>query len=185
MNHQFKLVTSNEKKLREYQQFGLNLQIEKGRDLPEIQSEDPVLVVLHKAKDAGPMHVVEDTSLDVEGFNVGVNVRWLMSEIPKLSGKRATWTVLLGKNDGTSVHVYSGTITGNLVANEQGGFGFDPYFVPDGSTITLSELEARGGKDDFRFSARKKAAHNLLEDRAIFRQALEDVGEWSGPYQSG
>jgi hypothetical protein len=47
-----KLVTSNENKLKEFKRFGLiNLEIEKGVDLKEVNAIDTT-VVLYKAVDA-------------------------------------------------------------------------------------------------------------------------------------
>lgn len=32
----------------------------------------------------------------VEGEDVGINIRWLIDQLPKYKGKKAVWTVLLG-----------------------------------------------------------------------------------------
>lgn len=39
--------------------------------------------------------IIEDTSLDVEGEKVGVNVKWMMSSLSSFVGKRANWNVFL------------------------------------------------------------------------------------------
>lgn len=180
----FKLVSSNQNKLREYNRFGLHIQIEPGKDLKEVNGTD-VEVIIHKAKDAGPMHIVEDTSLNVEGASVGVNVRWLLDNLATLAGRKATWVVMIGVNTGDAIEVYKGEIVGTLTTPAEGtpsnGFGFDPYFVPRGSNETMAALDAKGQKDNY--SARKAAIRNMLDGKAIKRVELKDIGDWTGDYQ--
>ena len=52
-------------------------------------------VAIHKASQLGEYVISEDTSLDIEGEQVGINVKWMMNELPKFVGKRAVWTVYL------------------------------------------------------------------------------------------
>jgi len=180
-NRQLKLVTSNVNKLREFQRFGIpNISIEKGRDLQEINA-DPINVIIHKAKDAGPDRIVEDTSFHVEGEDVGVNIRWLLDKLGTLIGKKASWMVLLGLNDGHQIRVFEGIIKGVITEPSGKEFGFDPFFKPDGSNNTLGELEEMGEKD--LFSARKKAVENLLRNKPITIKSLTNVSQWSGEYQ--
>ena len=179
----FKLVSSNQNKLKEFKRFGLAIEIDTGTDLPEING--PALdVIIYKTKDAGPFKIVEDTSLEIEGLNVGVNIRWVIDQLlenDKLSGKKAIWTVLIGVNDGKSIEIYSGIINGHIVAPKGKGFGFDPIFVPNGSNLTLSELEEIGKKDNF--SARKKAIDNMLTKKFIKTIPIKTIPKWEGEYQ--
>lgn len=177
-----KLVSSNENKLIEFRRFGLdNIEIEKGRDIDEVQAE-PETVILYKAIAAGKNRIVEDTSLVVEGEDVGVNVRWMLKYLRALAGRKATWRVFLGLNDGKFVHLCKADIEGVLVeAEELSGFGFDSIFKPDGSEYTLYELEQKGQKDDF--SARKRAVKELLANNTVYSVSIKDVPEWNGLYQ--
>lgn len=52
-------------------------------------------MAIHKASQLGEYVIIEDTSLDVEGEKVGVNVKWMMSSLPSFVGKRAHWNVFL------------------------------------------------------------------------------------------
>ena len=180
----YKLVTSNKNKLQEYKRFGLNIQIEPGLDLREIDGGD-IDVIIHKAIDAGPFHIVEDTSLNIEGENIGVNIRWMLNNLRNLHGKKASWVVLIGVNTGTSIEVYKGEIKGIIVSpeteNQQNSFGFDPFFMPQGSSSTLAELEKNGKKDQY--SARKHAAMNMLAGKTIHRVNISDIQKWTGEYQ--
>lgn len=56
---------------------------------------DPLSVAIHKASQLGEYVISEDTSLDIEGEQVGINVKWMMKELPKFVGKRALWNVYL------------------------------------------------------------------------------------------
>jgi inosine/xanthosine triphosphate pyrophosphatase family protein len=180
----YKLVTSNKNKLQEYKRFGLNIQIEPGLDLREIDGGD-IDVVIHKAKDAGPLHIVEDTSLNIEGENIGVNIRWMLDNLRKLQGRKASWVVLIGVNTGTAIEVYKGEIKGIIssseIENQGNSFGFDPFFVPNGSSDTLAQLEKKGKKDQY--SARKFAIMNMLAGKIIHKINISDIQKWTGEYQ--
>jgi inosine/xanthosine triphosphate pyrophosphatase family protein len=180
----YKLVTSNDHKINEFKRFGLtDLTIEKGVDLPEIESSDPILVMLHKAKDAGVKRIVEDTSLVVDGAEVGTNIRWLVDELPKYNGKNSIWSVLLGVNDGVNIIIYRGDVVGKITNRfkEHIGNAFDCRFVPDGSDETLYELDLNGRKDNY--SARKFALESLIAGASILSVPIKDVEEWKGEYQ--
>ena len=63
-----KIVTSNPKKLKEYNDFGLDITAEVGKDLPEVDgSIDDVII--YKSLDAGINKIVEDTVLWVSIAN--------------------------------------------------------------------------------------------------------------------
>jgi len=178
-----KLMTSNVNKLNEYKRFGLSeLTLEKGKDLKEVAA-DPITVILYKAKDAGKNTLVEDTSLHIEGVEIGTNIRWMLDDVSAYDGKSATWEVLIGENDGEHITLYQGIIEGTITNrfNEPVGFGFDCYFIPKGETFTLYELEKKGQKDDV--SARKKAILSYLKKEPIHRVPIHDIPTWNGHYQ--
>lgn len=179
----YSLVTSNENKLKEFKRFGLEeILIEKGKDLKEVDS-DPLTVILYKALEAGVNRIVEDTSLHIEGAEIGANIRWLTDSISSFKGKTATWEVLLGVNDGKTITVYQGISKGIITDKykEPMGFGFDCYFVPDGSLETLYDLESTGEKD--LYSARKKAVELLNNGQSIHQVNIADIPVWVGKMQ--
>ena len=179
----YTLVTSNQNKLEEFNRLGLHdLAIEKGRDLAEVDSND-MNVILYKALAAGTMSIVDDTSLDIEDAQIGTNIRWLLDNIAEYAGRKALWTVLLGKNTGTSIEVYKGTIEGYIVNRPvtSSTFSFDNHFMPNGSNHTLEELGQGVLKDHY--SARKNAVMDLLDNDPIAVYPIDSIQEWTGTYQ--
>ncbi|MBA3815597.1 MAG: hypothetical protein H0X29_03585 [Parachlamydiaceae bacterium] len=178
MPKQWRLNTSNLGKLKELQkmfaQHGYELtstQI----DLREIDA-DSIKVIVHKASQLGERILVEDTSLEIEGAKVGVNIRWLLDHLPNYVGHKAQWQVLLAYHHGDKVYIFRGLVNGVIVTprgNE--GFGFDPVFLPDGSTWTLAER-----KSDH-VNARALAVKALINNKPM---AIESVmTSWTGPWQ--
>jgi len=172
------IVTSNKKKLQEYNDFGLDVTAEPGLDLPEVDSNiDDVIV--YKALAAGENKIVEDTILEVDGVEV-VDIRWKIKEMNVNASAR--WIVSLGLNDGKQIKVYRGIIEGQLVKTDDiSGFGFDEYFIPNGSPYTLGQLDRQGNKA--LFSARKIACENLLNNNEEFVENIDNIANWVGGYQ--
>jgi len=180
----YKLISSNENKLNEFRRFGIhNIGIEKGRDLAEVDS-DPLTVIIYKALEAGAFRIVEDTSLHVEGEDVGANVKWMLDNLDVYEGKKAKWETLVARNDGERIDVFRGVIEGVLVHrfDEPKGFGFDGFFVPNGSDKTLYELEEQGNKDNF--SARKNAIDAWLKGNVYHVCSIKNIHPWTGNMQN-
>lgn len=181
----YRLVTSNLTKLREYGRLGLPMAAEPGLDLPEVDGT-PDEVMLHKSAAAGPGTVVEDTVLEIDGQPM-VDIRWRLDEIAHLVGSRATFVVSLAANDGETVRVWRGVTDCTLVAPAtvpQDAFGFDPFLAPDGAGgLSLHDLQLQGRKDEF--SARARAVEALLSGDPVLEVALADIGPWQGGWQSG
>lgn len=177
-----KLVTSNEQKLEEFSRFNLGkMEVEKGRDLKEVES-DELTVIVYKSLDAGTNRVVEDTSLVVEGADVGVNIRWMEDNLHTLIGRKAVWKVYLGLNDGEKIRIYGASVNGELVDAGLGKeFGFDGVFKPEGSKYTLHELSMMKRKD--RYSARKKAVEAVKRGEVLHTYVIKDIPKWDGDYQ--
>ena len=174
----WKLNTSNQGKLKEFEQlfnkYGCSL-TSTHIDLDEIDA-DPLSVVVHKASQIEDDILIEDTSLDIEDAEIGVNIRWLLDHLSNFTGKRATWRVLLAYKNGDQVFVYQGIVHGSIVpARGTNGFGFDPFFLPDGSDETLAE-----NKPDS-VNARALAVEALIENQPISIQPV--MTSWDGPWQ--
>jgi inosine/xanthosine triphosphate pyrophosphatase family protein len=177
----FTLVTSNKRKIREYREFLPDIRIEEGKDLPEVDSDD-ITVAIYKGIDNGPFTISEDTSLEIEGEEIGVNLKWFKSKIPTFVGKKAYWKVLLAKNDGEYIKVYEGFIKGEIISSDDIS-SFDHYFLVDGYDKTLGELKATDIEPAL-YSARAMAAKNLREDKFIVRKRIKFIPEWTGKYQN-
>lgn len=131
--------TSNQNKLKEFQnlfaQYNISL-LSTQIDLHEIDST-PASVVAHKASQLEELILVEDTSLDIEGAFVGINVRWLIDHLEEYIGKKATWRVLLAYRVADRVFIFKGEVHGSIVAaSGEQGFGFDPVFLPENCSET-------------------------------------------------
>lgn len=179
--------TSNATKLAEFKRFGLDLLPQAGPDLAEVDGT-PEEVVIYKALAAGESVLVEDTSLDVDGCEAGVNIKWLLDEVldqmrldPAGMLRKATWRVMVAYFEGGFMHLAGSEVRGTLTPNPRGkGFSFDAYFIPDGQNLTLGELEILGLKD--MYSARKAAAA-IIAGSSHKIIPLHDIPEWKGAYQ--
>lgn len=176
---EWKLNTSNEGKLKEFQhlfgKYGCSISATHV-DLAEIDAS-PLQVVVHKASQMDDYVVIEDTSLDIEGADVGVNIRWLLDHLADYEGRKAYWKVLLAYRISDKVYVFQGTVDGTIVTPRgKDGFGFDPVFLPQGALETLAQ-----SKPDS-VNARALAVESLINNQPI---AIESpITEWEGPWQS-
>jgi XTP/dITP diphosphohydrolase len=129
--------TSNRVKLEEFRKyFGTDISIEQ-KDLQEPNS-DPITVVRYKASQFENV-LIDDTSLDIEGESVGVNIRWVLPRLKTLIGRRATFVSLLGIQSNGKVFVFKGEVSGRIVEPKGENIGFLAYFLPDGASRTLGE----------------------------------------------
>ena len=172
------LNTSSEGKRKEFQRLfalhGRQLEVQQ-IDLPEIDA-DPMSVVVHKASQLGEDILVEDTSLDIEGACVGVHIRWLLEHLDRYVGRRAQWRTLMAYQHKKQIYIFEGKVSGTIVCRRgENGFGFDPYFLPDGSTLTLAEAKPDA------VNARAKAVEVLIQGRPI--AIVPPMTRWDGPWQ--
>jgi inosine/xanthosine triphosphate pyrophosphatase family protein len=176
----FKLVTSNKQKLKEYKKYIPEIESTLGSDLPEVLADD-ITVILYKSLHNGPNTLCEDTSLNIEDFDIGVNIRWFIDKINLCIGKKAEWKVLIGKNDGEYITIYEGIVKGVINNNNIDGTAFDPYFYIDNKS--LAELKNDVKIDPTYYSARAKACINLLNNNIIKKIKISTIPEWTGKYQ--
>lgn len=175
----WKLNTSNLGKFEEFKrlfaQYGEALEATH-IDLEEIEA-DPIKVIAHKASQMAENTIVDDSSLEVEGLSIGVNVRWLLDHLPGYVGHKAEWTSLLAFRRDDQIFIYKGSVLGSIVKPRgKSGFGFDPVFLPNGAIETLAE-----SKPDA-YNARAKAVEALMQDHEwIIHPVIDD---WQGPWQN-
>ena len=146
-------------------------------EIDEIDS-DPVSVVVHKASIVGERVLVDDTSLDVEGADIGIHVKWLKDKLLAYVGKKAQMRVLLAYRAGNQVYVYCGETPGTItvpVGQGKQSFGIDPIFLPLGSRKTFAEEKPDA------LHPRALAVKNLFEGKYF---AIKPVIEkWQGKMQ--
>ena len=167
-------VTTNEHKRREVQEI-LGVALESaGLDLPEIQAIDPAEVAEEKARAArealGVPDVpvlVEDSGLMVDAWGgfPGALTKWVMRGVgnegllrmlPPGEDRSATavCVVALAEADG-NVRTFRGEVGGTLAESPrgEGGFGYDPVFVPHWSSLTYAEMGEGKNEDSHRARA--------------------------------
>jgi inosine triphosphate pyrophosphatase len=149
-------ITGNAKKFAEAQSMladsceitQLNL------DLPEIQSLDETEILIAKinaAKDLGYRNFfVDDVSVRIHAWHnfPGPLIKWVNKTISHdvykflpVTDTQATAVCTIGYSDiRGNTHVFSGEIKGNIVSPRGTDFGFNPIFLPDGESKTLSEM---------------------------------------------
>ena len=155
----FTLVTGNRNKLLEAERIlGCRIRCEPV-DLPEIQSLDLAEVLRAKGEEAWrrlqrPL-VVEETGLDLAAMNgfPGPLVKWMLESVGPvgiaraahaLGGAGAAARCALIYRDADTTLLAEGVTRGELVLEPRGdgGFGWDPIFVPEGRRETYAELGA-------------------------------------------
>ena len=154
-------VTTNEHKRREVQDI---LGFALGRadlDLPEIQAIDPADVATEKARaarealgDTDLPVLVEDSGLMVDAWGgfPGALTKWLMQSVGNEGllrmfapgddrSARAVCVVALAEAGGR-VRTFRGEVRGTVAESPrgEGGFGYDPVFVPGWSSMTYAQM---------------------------------------------
>jgi XTP/dITP diphosphohydrolase len=177
-------VTTNEHKRREVQEI-LGVALERADlDLPEIQAIDPAEVATEKVRaarvalrDPDLPVLVEDSGLMVDAWGgfPGALTKWLMSSVGnegllRMLGQdedrsaKAVCVVALAEADG-NVRTFRGEVPGSVAQSPRGsgGFGYDPIFVPEWSSLTYSEMGEAKNADSHRARAFKSLREWLEE----------------------
>lgn len=170
-----KVNTSNDEKFSEFQKFGL-----KGVERTKIDVVEPDAdkesIIRYKATFCGENIIVEDTSLDIEGEEVGANVKWLKNNLSAFIGKKAQFHVYVAIMRNNFVEIYHG-MTEGMIGEKQGeGMGFDAYFYPEDSALSFAQE-----KPDIK-NPRAKAIKNFVSGR--YEKIAEPLHTWDGPWQS-
>lgn len=150
-------ATKNENKLREVNEIlGRNLE-QISVELFEPQGVNVEVVVREKAEDAfqktGKFVLVEDTSLEFAAWNglPGALIKWFLDTVgnegilrmlANETNRKAVAKTAVGFFDGTQAHVFIGSVSGTIpeTIRGTGGFGWDPIFVPEGSSKSFAEM---------------------------------------------
>ncbi|TPX71912.1 hypothetical protein SpCBS45565_g00822 [Spizellomyces sp. 'palustris'] len=136
--------TSNAHKKAEFQRYLAPMEVKSTTiDIREPVSSDPFTIVQYKASQfpADAPVLVDDTSLDIEGVEIGPNVKWLLGELPNIAnGTRAAFVCILGIRHDDHIHLYRSSTPGQIVQPPRGkDYGFRAYFQPDGCALTMGE----------------------------------------------
>ena len=167
-------VTGNEHKRREAQEI-LGFELDRAElDLPEVQAIDPGEVAAEKARAArealgSPMLpvLVEDSGLMVDAWGgfPGALTKWLMQGVgnegllrmlgPDEDRSASAVCVVALAEAGGGVRTFRGEVRGKLASEPRGagGFGYDPVFVPEWSSLTYAEMGEGKNADSHRARA--------------------------------
>jgi XTP/dITP diphosphohydrolase len=167
-------VTTNEHKRREVEEI-LGVALRRADlDLPEIQAIDPAEVAAEKSRAARvalgetdlPV-LVEDSGLMVDAWDgfPGALTKWVMKSVGNEGllrlfspgddrSARAVCVVALAEADG-KVRTFRGEVRGTVAESPrgEGGFGYDPVFVPHWSSMTYAEMGEGKNLDSHRARA--------------------------------
>lgn len=169
-------ATGNKGKLEEAKNI-LGTEVEgTSLEIDEIQSLDPVEVAIKKArayyaKLKKPIFV-EDQSFFFKSLG-GLPGVYIDSFLKSLGNEGLT-VLLKGRKDRSAMaqvtvvymdkkgkeHLFIGQVKGKIATKPKGnkGFGWDPIFIPNGSTKTFGQMEL---KEKNKYSMRKKALMKL------------------------
>lgn len=180
--HEWMFNSGNPAKRKHFQELfdksGMQLNRFLKEDIKEIDASHTE-VVIHKASSIfSDWVLVEDSALDIEGENIGINIKWHVHKMGQWIGRKAKFTAKLAYKVDGIVYVYSGVVTGKIVSPQgpaKKGAEFDPYFLPDGSSKTLAQ-----GADE-EFSARSIAMKKLVSSQVDL--CTEPITNWEGPWQ--
>lgn len=167
------ICTTSEGKYLEFKKF-------LGPDLSWIKASlkepvaDPLTIIRYKASQLEGV-LVDDTSLFVSGTEIGSLIKFKLQELPQWIGQSAEFICLLGIHRNGQIEVFEGRIRGKICAKKADGFGFDPYFQPEGSSQSYAE-----SKPDF-LNARYLACQAFLESRP--QQIVAPLIQWDGHFQ--
>jgi XTP/dITP diphosphohydrolase len=116
---------------------------------------------VRSARYAEDMKFVGEGSVDVR------NNQCLMAALEGVTARAGRYRcALVAARDGIMLAVGDGTVEGRILATAQGsgGFGYDPYFLPEGATGSMAEL---GDGERMALSHRGRALRDLLPKLAV------------------
>jgi XTP/dITP diphosphohydrolase len=164
MSDMLTLVTSNPHKKAEVVEILIGAQIEsRALELPEIQSLSLREIVEAKARSAYGMVkapvLVEDVSFEIEALNgfPGPFVKWWKQVVGyelavRIAEEDSKYSAVAKCGaaycDGGRVIYAEGVVRGRICEKAgESGFGFDPYFIPEGHEKTFAQMgiEAKNG----------------------------------------
>jgi XTP/dITP diphosphohydrolase len=137
---------SEQKALYVYDNYGINcFADDTGLEVDALQGAPGV----YSARFAGP----QKDRLD--------NMRLLLSKLKDQSDRRARFRTVITLVLAGEVHQFEGIAAGHITheAFGEGGFGYDPIFVPEGSRQTFAQMD---GQEKNRISHRGKAIQQLV-----------------------
>jgi XTP/dITP diphosphohydrolase len=100
------------------------------------------------------------------------NIEKLLNKLKDKSDRSARFRTVISLIIDGKETLFEGVCPGKIIAEKRGdgGFGYDPVFIPDGSDKTFAEMSLA---DKSQFSHRRKATDNLV----VFLNTIEPISE--------
>lgn len=181
-------ATNNEHKLRELQQIlGQQFNLLSLKDIgcdEDIPEESPTIEensmdkAVYVYEKYNKNCFADDTGLEVEALdgrpgvlsaryagdekNMDKNIALVLSELEGKSNWKARFKTVISLIIDGKKHQFEGIINGKIIKEKrgEGGFGYDPVFVPDGYDITFAEMAA---DEKNKISHRGRAVKKLVD----------------------
>lgn len=96
-----------------------------------------------------------------EGHDSEANMSKLLLKMNKKRNRKARFRTIVALIQGEDIHLFEGIVNGTIIKERRGkgGFGYDPIFVPEGYSQTLSEI----GEEKNKISHRARAIAKLAD----------------------
>lgn len=174
-------VTSNRHKAEEVEHLLGSFVRRVDLDLQEIQALTTREIAIAKLEAARPHAphplAVEDVSLSLEelGGFPGPYIKWLIASAGGdgltavargLRSNLATARCVVAVWDGRAVRLAEGSVAGKILAEPRGSrkFGWDAWFLPDGSSRTYGEMSRDEKRDISHRAIAWRRMREMLED---------------------
>lgn len=97
-----------------------------------------------------------------DGHDFEANNRLLLKNMEGLADRRARFRTVISLILGGREYLFEGVVEGRIAetASGCGGFGYDPLFIPDGSSVSFAEMSA---EEKNAISHRGRAVRKLAE----------------------
>ena len=181
------LASNNENKLREFRQIFLSKKIISLDDInfnKEIDETGTTLKqnALIKVREvfsySNKICISDDSGLEIDYLNgePGVysaryagnyansidNIKKVLNNLGEAKNRKARFKTVIAYKDSLTEAVFEGEINGNIAKSirGEGGFGYDPIFIPNNYNITFSEMKSE---------QKNKISHRSLAINKLFK----------------
>jgi len=152
-------VTGNKKKVMEANSIGKDFGIifkQIDYTYPEIRDDNPVVVAEHKARTSYDKYkkplIVEDSGVFIHALNgfpgtcsafvfEKIGLKGVLKLLEDVDDRSASMITAIAFFDGKEMRTFVGEVEGFISHEVRGdwGFGYDPFFVPEGREKTFAE----------------------------------------------
>ena len=139
----------------------------KSRSIYEMNRIDPIVIGCFsedtglevEALDGEPG--VKSARYAAEGRSFDKNIEKLLQKLEGVTNRKAKFRTVISLIIDAKETLFEGSCEGTIVYAKKGngGFGYDPIFVPDGSSHTFAEMKI---EEKNQFSHRKRATDKLI-----------------------